>query len=98
MAAITVNPVEIRKVEEDIRGYAAKLGTLTEELSAIVSDLASSWEGDSHEAFVAEFAKDVQQYGEFKDNVVLFADKIEEVVTTFEAAEAANVEIAKTFS
>lgn len=93
---IIINPTQMRNLETEISGYAASFETLVTELKGIVDDLSKSWEGDSHNAFVAEFAKDIAQYHKFKENVDGLVKKIENSVVEFEKTESKNVTMAKT--
>lgn len=95
---IIINPIQMRNLETELGGYATSFATMVTELKAIVDDLASSWEGDSHNAFVAEFAKDIELYNAFKKNVDDLVKKIENTVVEFETTESRNVETAQTMS
>lgn len=98
MANITANTGTITNKAGELKTLNASLKTRIEELTTTEEALNSMWEGDSNDAFHKAFSQDIVQMNEFYSAIEKYIASLQEIVSTYEKAESANVNTATTRS
>ena len=86
---------------QDLKAKVEALRTLNSEFKARTNDLTTTeaslngmWEGEAREAFHSAFQNDITQMGNFYNAIEVYAMRLNDMASRYEAAEAANLEIA----
>lgn len=93
---ITANTGQITSKAQELKQLNDRLKNQIEELISTESSLNSMWDGDANDAFHKAFAQDVVQMNNFYNAIVAYVAKLQEIVSTYEKAENANLNTAST--
>lgn len=96
MALIRVSSAELKAKEEELRQYNQNFKSTTNELESVEQNLNSMWEGDANTAFHNSFKNDKIQMDNFYNAIEQYVAVLLNMVSKYEAAEAANTSTAAT--
>lgn len=95
---ITVNTSTITNKAGELKTLNSSLKKQIEELTSTESALNAMWEGDANDAFHKAFSQDVVQMNNFYNAIEKYITSLQEIVSTYEKAEHANLNTASTRS
>lgn len=91
---ITVNSATITSKAGELKTLNSSLKKQIDELVATENSLNSMWDGDANDAFHKAFSQDVVQMNNFYNAIEKYISSLQEIVSTYEKAESANLNTA----
>lgn len=98
MATIKVTASTLRSKKQSLENDNSKLKGQIARMDSLESQLMSVWQGDAAKTFDTVYKRDAVCYSKFHALIEQYCQAIENIAKAYEAAEAANVQIAKNFS
>ncbi len=94
MTDFSVSVQDLRTKVETLRTLNSEFKARTNDLTDTEASLNGMWEGEAREAFHSAFQSDITQMGNFYNAIEVYAMRLNDIANRYEAAEAANREIA----
>lgn len=94
MTDFSVSVQELRTKVEALRTLNSEFKARTNDLTNTEASLNGMWEGEAREAFHGAFQSDITQMSNFYNAIEVYAMRLADMASRYEAAEVANLEIA----
>ncbi len=94
MTDFSVSVQDLRTKVEALRTLNSEFKARTNDLTNTESSLNGMWEGEARDAFHNAFQSDITQMGNFYNAIEVYAMRLDEMASRYEAAESVNLDIA----
>ena len=92
MATIKVNSTVMREKAGSFKTVANSIKGFTEEMTAEIESLKSTWEGESAETLVDKFRGLADNFEEIYETIVSYANFLDQAAEAYDNTETANVQ------
>ena len=92
MAEIKVSSTSLREKASSFKTIAESIRNYTEDMKKTVDNLKSSWEGMASDETRATFNKFLESFDEKYNEIVKYANFLEETASAYEKTENANTQ------
>ena len=94
MAAFKVTASELKAKVEQLQTQNQQFQSLISEMKGQEEGLRGMWEGDAQKIFQNEFTRSAASMENFYKGITQYIQALQEIIATYERAEAQNVETA----
>ncbi|MDE5778005.1 MAG: WXG100 family type VII secretion target [Lachnospiraceae bacterium] len=98
MATIKVTASTMRSKKQSLENDNLKLKRQISRMDSLESQLMSAWQGEAAKTFDAVYKRDAVCYSKFHALIEQYCQALDNIIKAYEAAEASNVQIARTRS
>ena len=92
MATIKVNSSVMREKAGSFKTVASSIKTFTQEMTAEIDSLRSTWEGEAAETTVNKFKGLADNFEEIYNTIVSYANFLEQAAESYDKVEATAVQ------
>lgn len=92
MATIKVNSTSMREKANSFKTVANSIKVFTNEMTAEVESLKSTWEGEAAEALVTKFRGLADNFDDIYQTIISYANFLEQAAENYDTTETANLQ------
>jgi len=98
MSKFTITASEMQSAITELNSANNEFKNRVTELEAAQQELAGMWQGEANTAFNTAFQNDKGQWATFASLIDQYTQTLSSILQTYQTAESANVDVAKTRS